>query len=79
MSGLEKSIARLKSGRTEADFNDVRRVLEAFGWRQARQAGSHGSFTRAGHPTVIVPLSNRFKVKRVYLDSICAILELTED
>jgi predicted RNA binding protein YcfA (HicA-like mRNA interferase family) len=78
MSGLDKSIERIKARPSEADFNDVRRVLEAFGWVQARQKGSHLSFTKPGAPTVVFPLYGRTKVKRVYLEEICAIIGLEE-
>ena len=77
MSNLEKAEARLRASPPQADFRDVRRVLEGHGWRQARQNGSHISFTKPGAPTVVVPIHNS-QVKRAYVDRICAILGLKE-
>ena len=75
MTQLERSLQRLRSRPPEADFADVRRVLEAFGWVQARQSGSHVSFTRPGRRTVVIPLSGGTKVKRAYVAEILALLD----
>lgn len=53
-------------------------MLEAFGWRQARQKGSHVSFVKADAPTIIVPLKDGNKVKRHYIDEICKLLGLDD-
>ncbi|MCC7365674.1 MAG: type II toxin-antitoxin system HicA family toxin [Dehalococcoidia bacterium] len=76
MTKLDKSIARIVARPSEADFGDVRRVLEAFGWAQARQVGSHISFTKAGERSIVMPLKDGSKVKRVYLDELCERLGL---
>ena len=60
----------------EADFADVRTLLEAFGWTLARESGSHVSFTKAGEGTLVIPRKGGQKVKRVYLDLICERLGL---
>lgn len=78
MSQLEKAIERLKSRPPEASFDDVRRVLEAHGWRQARQKGSHVSFVKPGEFTLTVPLRTSDRVKRPYVDEICRRLELDD-
>ncbi|HXU24687.1 MAG TPA: type II toxin-antitoxin system HicA family toxin [Tepidiformaceae bacterium] len=76
VSQLEKSIQRLRARPPEADFDDVRRVLEANGWHQAGQKGSHVSFTKAGEMPFTIPLSDAHKVKRAYVQQICERLEL---
>ena len=76
MSQRDKLIARIVARPPIADFYDVRRVLELFGWEQARQSGSHVSFVKAGERPIIIPLQSGRKVKRVYLDQICERLRL---
>ena len=50
MTQQQKLIERIVARPHEADFNDVRRLLEIFGWAQARQRGSHVTFAK-----VIIP------------------------
>lgn len=76
MSQLERSLERLRVRPPEADFTDVRRVLEAYGWTQTRQRGSHVSFTKAGEMPLVTPLKNARKVKRAYVEQICERLGL---
>jgi predicted RNA binding protein YcfA (HicA-like mRNA interferase family) len=54
----------------EADFGDICRLLEMFGWTLARQKGSHRHFTKPGERTITVPLVDGRKVKRAYLSQI---------
>ena len=64
--------------RVEADFADVRALLEEFGWEQKHQKGSHVTSGKAGEfPTTVPTVSGR-KVKRVYLDRIIERLGLDE-
>lgn len=74
----EKLIERIKARPPEADFRDVMRLLEAFGYERKRQEGSHVSFKKPGARALIVPLSSGRKVKRVYLDQICDLLGLDD-
>lgn len=76
MSQLEKSIARLLARPSDASFEDVRRVLEGSGWQQARQKGSHVSFTKPGERSITVPLKDGDRVKRAYIDQVCERLGL---
>jgi predicted RNA binding protein YcfA (HicA-like mRNA interferase family) len=71
----QKLIDRIRARPPQASFDDVRQLLETFGWQQARQSGSHVSFTKQGERTIVVPKHNE-KVKRVYLDEICSRLGL---
>lgn len=76
MSKRDKLIERIVARPPEADFDDVRKVLERFGWAEARQRGSHVSFTKPGEGTFIIPLKGGTRVKRVYLDQLCERLGL---
>lgn len=56
----------------------MRRVLEAYGWAQARQKGSHVTFTRTGHRPFVVPLTQGARVKLAYVDELLTVLEIRE-
>jgi predicted RNA binding protein YcfA (HicA-like mRNA interferase family) len=72
----EKLIAKIVARPPEADADDVRALLEDFGWRFARQAGSHMTFAKAGERSLTIPLVRGRRVRRVYLDIICERLGL---
>jgi predicted RNA binding protein YcfA (HicA-like mRNA interferase family) len=74
---IDKAIARLLARPPAADFGDVRRVLESYGWAQARQSGSHLAFTKPGERTIIIPLTGH-KVKRPYVVELCKRLGITQ-
>ncbi len=76
MSRRDKLIARVCARPPEADFSDVRALLEEFGWQLGRERGSHVTFVKAGEFPITVPKSGGRKVKRVYLDMICQRLGL---
>jgi predicted RNA binding protein YcfA (HicA-like mRNA interferase family) len=78
MTRLEKLVERINARPPEANFGDVVRLLEAFGYERKRQEGSHVSFKKPGGRTITVPLVSGNKVKRVYLDQICEILGLDD-
>jgi predicted RNA binding protein YcfA (HicA-like mRNA interferase family) len=78
MSQLEKLIERIKARPSEADFADVVKLLEAYGYEKKRQEGSHVSFKKVGARTITVPLVSGRKVKRVYLEKLCELLELDD-
>lgn len=70
MARDEKLIERIRARPVQADFSDVRRLLELEGWVLARTAGSHHQFTKAGERTLSVPVHNH-RVKRYILNEIC--------
>jgi predicted RNA binding protein YcfA (HicA-like mRNA interferase family) len=78
MGKLEKLIERIKARPPQADFADVEKLLEEYGYRKRRQIGSHVSFKKAGRQTITVPLVSGRKVKRVYLDKLCELLGLDD-
>ncbi|MFW6174339.1 MAG: type II toxin-antitoxin system HicA family toxin [Chloroflexota bacterium] len=68
----DKLIQKIRARPPEADFGDVRKLLEAFGWEQRRQTGSHVIFRDAnGRGILTVPLKGGRRVKTKYLDIIC--------
>jgi len=73
-----KLIDRIRARPPEADFDDVRKLLEEFGWSLARTSGSHMHFTKEGERTITVPLVKGRRVKRTYLDIICERLGLDQ-
>ena len=76
MTQLDKLIGKIKARPAYADFGEVQTLLEAFGWRLDRQAGSHAVFTKPGEFVIGVPKHHGRRVKRVYLDRICERLGL---
>lgn len=73
----DKLVRRIVARPSEADFNDVRLLLEDFGWTLDRQKGSHVTFVQPGASPITVPIHNK-KVGRFYLDNICERLGLDE-
>ncbi len=78
MTQLEKLIERIRARLPQADFSDVYRLLEAFGWTLDRKRGSHYYFTKPGERTQPVPTVSGRKVKRYILDQICERLGLDD-
>ncbi len=56
---------------SEVRFAEVRRKLEQHGWIHRQGKGSHNVFTRAGGPTIVIPV-HRGKVKPVYVRQVDA-------
>lgn len=75
LSQRVKLIQRICSSPPDARFRDVRRLLEEFGWRLARQRGSHATFVHVGELPITVPIRDG-KVGRFYLGDICSRLDL---
>jgi len=73
----DKLVLQIRARPPQADFNDVRLLLESLGWTFARQKGSHATFVQPGAHPITVPIHNK-KVGRVYLDRICEQLGLDE-
>jgi hypothetical protein len=49
MTRRDKLIAKIRAQPVEAEFADVRAVLEFFGWTEGRSSGSHHAFIKSGH------------------------------
>ena len=70
MSRREKLIERIVKRPPEADFGDVRLLLEAFGWRVDRRKGSHVTVAKEDDYPITIPVHHD-KVGRRYLEQIC--------
>ena len=70
MTQFDKLVARILARPPEAEFREVRRLMEAYGWRLDRRRGSHVSFRKAGERHIVVVVTRGRKVKRSYLVTI---------
>jgi antitoxin HicB len=48
MEQPDKLISKIRARPPEANFDDVRNLLEAFGWQRANEKGSHVTFRKPG-------------------------------
>jgi predicted RNA binding protein YcfA (HicA-like mRNA interferase family) len=78
MSKFKKLVEQFLNRPTEVRFEDVRYILEAFGFEEKRSKGSHHSFRDSQGRTVIVPKQGGQKVKGVYIQQIVELLNLEE-
>lgn len=77
MGKFEKLIAELRTRPAEAEFADMRRVLEAYGWALTRMRGSHATFKKPGEVDVFtVALVGGRRVRRTYIEQMCELLQL---
>ena len=70
MPNLDKLLAKIKARPSEADYRDVRALLEAFGWTERNGKGSHSVFTKEGERSITVPTISGRKIKRYIIDQI---------
>jgi predicted RNA binding protein YcfA (HicA-like mRNA interferase family) len=78
MTQRDKLIARIRARPPEADFSDVHRLLERFGWTVAKERGSHLTYKKPGEFPLVVIKSGGRKVKREYLDRVSVRLGLDD-
>ncbi len=78
MSQRERRLTRIRARPAQADFADVQRVFEDFGWQVRKRSGSHVIFSKAGEGHFSVPTVGGRKVKGYILDQICVLLKLDE-
>jgi predicted RNA binding protein YcfA (HicA-like mRNA interferase family) len=62
----------------EVRFEDVRYLLEAFGFEEKRSKGSHHSFRDSQGRKITVPKKGGQKVKGIYVQQIVELLNLEE-
>ena len=75
MTQLEKLVAKLRTARGDSSYADVRRLLEANGWRLHRQHGSHVIYVREPAEPINFPLIGGRHVRREYVKGIIRRLE----
>jgi predicted RNA binding protein YcfA (HicA-like mRNA interferase family) len=79
MTGLEKLVEKLLGKPAKASFEDMVKVLEAFGYEpRPPGGGSHRFFAKAGHRGKTIPTVKGRYVKRRYVSMIIDNLELEE-
>lgn len=79
MGQLDKLVEHFLKEPPEVSFNDVAKVLEAFGYTERPSGGgSHRAFVKLDHRPKIVPTVKGRRVKRAYVRMIIDNLELEE-
>ncbi|MEQ9353857.1 type II toxin-antitoxin system HicA family toxin [Coleofasciculus chthonoplastes] len=78
MGKLEKLVEQFLNKPPEVRFEDVRYLLEAFGFEEKRSKGSHHSFRDSQGRKITVPKKGGQKVKAVYVQQIVELLNLEE-
>jgi predicted RNA binding protein YcfA (HicA-like mRNA interferase family) len=78
MGKLEKLVEQFLNKPPEVRFEDVRYLLEAFGFEEKRSKGSHHSFRDSQGRKITVPKKGGQKVKGVYVQQIVELLNLEE-
>ncbi len=79
MSQFDKLLKRIKSLDKNLRFEELRKVLEYYGYTMSGPAGgsSHKSFRKKGKTTITIPQHN--PIKRAYVEEVKAIVEAEED
>jgi predicted RNA binding protein YcfA (HicA-like mRNA interferase family) len=78
MSKLAKLIRSFLANPPDVRFEDVRYVLEAFGFQEKRSRGSHHTFENEMGEVIVVPKKGGQKVKRFYAQRIVELLKLED-
>jgi predicted RNA binding protein YcfA (HicA-like mRNA interferase family) len=73
---IKKNGRRVPQTTPEVRFEDVRSLLEAFGFEEKRSKGSHHSFRGSQGRKITVPKIGGQKVKGVYVQQIIELLNL---
>ena len=76
MSKLDKLIKKFLSKPPEISFEDVRYVLESFGYGEVCSRGSHHAFENEEGEVIIIPKKGGKKVKRTYIEAVVKLLNL---
>jgi predicted RNA binding protein YcfA (HicA-like mRNA interferase family) len=75
----ERLVAKILGRPPEMDFDDVRWLLEEYGWEYRRERGSHVTFKKRGTGTVTIPKRRGRVVARPSIDMVIAKLGLEND
>jgi predicted RNA binding protein YcfA (HicA-like mRNA interferase family) len=78
MSKLAKLIRSFLTNPPDVRFEDVRYVLEVFGFQEKRSRGSHHTFENEVGEVIVVPKKGGQKVKRFYVQRIVELLKLED-
>ena len=79
MSKWDKLLARIQSLSGDLRFEEVRKILEFYGYemRQPRGGSSHCTFRKAGHNPITIPLHE--PIKTVYVMMVKEVIETEEN
>ena len=61
MSNIDKLISRPENNPNNASFDDLKRILEYFGWELRSVRGSHYKFYKQGSKPIIIPFHKPIK------------------
>jgi predicted RNA binding protein YcfA (HicA-like mRNA interferase family) len=79
VSQVDKLVRKLHARPPDAGFEDVRKVLEHYGWQLARNESSHATFVKAVERDIFtVPKVHGKMVKRTCLDKICNLIGMDD-
>ena len=78
MARIEKLVEIFLREPSEVSFQDVVRVLEAFGYKERPSKSGHKVFAKLGEYPITVPTVKGRRVKRVYVRKIVERLGLEE-
>lgn len=75
MSKWDKLLSRIVALSNDLRFDEVRRILESYGYCVKTPSGgsSHYTFRKQGYPPITIPKHE--PIKKVYLEMIRAVLE----
>lgn len=76
MSRRRKRIEKLRSRPSRMLFSVVERILLDFGFRGRSATGSHVWFSKPGVGNIAIPRQGGRFAKRIYLEQVCALLDL---
>ena len=79
MSKFEKLLMRIKGMSKNMRFEELRKILEAYGYKMSSPSGgsSHRTFRKAGKPPITIPENN--PVKRIYILMVKQAIEEIEE
>ncbi len=75
MTRWDKLLARIRSLSSDLRFDELRRVLESYGYKVStpRSGSSHYTFRKEGCHPITVPRHN--PIKRVYIEMVKQVVE----
>lgn len=78
VADIEKLVKRILQRHKDITFQEVRNLLEAFGYHERTLHGKHPVFVKPGHPPITVPTVKGRHVKWPYIRKIVELLRLEE-
>ncbi len=73
MSSFDKLLNEIKSLSKELRFDELRKVLEVYGYTMSAKGGSHHVFRKSGKPPITVPKHE--PIKKAYVMMVKEVIE----